>query len=496
MKKRKFNILLNIATLCLCVCAIAFGVYSAKQASLNVSGTIGFSAHNCEVYVAGQITGGIDADLNSVTSFVSKDSGATKDTFIKIGDSYNWKIGTMFFDDINTTGDELAKPITIELKVYNKSSFKVIFTFNEDFMPKDHLNITVDNATLDLPANETEADAHTINVTISLKDENFTQAVLDNATVLGNFTKWSQYRIETVTEQIYNTTKSAFESVTTNKLVTTMGHSIVGTASDAGTDGLATETPIRWFAFAVKGEGDTYKKPSFVPTDNVSITTGTGEIWYSLYGVDMTNVDYKGKTFWFIQEYVVAGGYFINDHNIQLGILFQSEQNNTYAQIDSAKPNNSKKSTIYTFLNDIDATDSYAKKTGITTEELNKIDSRNVDESYEVSFTGYNATTEGSKNYLACKFSSMFWLINHAELGLLCNQSVGMSYTDSKYTVKTYGINNQDGNKSGEGAQWWLRSPYPDDRYIAHCVSGDGNFTGCGAHNDWVGVRAAFQITL
>ena len=57
MKKKKFNLLLNIATLCLCVAAIAFGVYSAKNASLNVTGTIGFTAHNCDVDISGYIYG-------------------------------------------------------------------------------------------------------------------------------------------------------------------------------------------------------------------------------------------------------------------------------------------------------------------------------------------------------------------------------------------------------------------------------------------------------
>ena len=490
MKKRKFNLLLNIATLCLCITAIAFGVYSAKTASLNVSGTIGFSAHNCEVYVAGQITGGIDADLNSVTSFVSKDSGATKDTFIKIGDSYNWKIGTMFFDDINTTGDELAKPITIELKVYNKSSFKVIFTFNEDFMPKDHLNITVDNATLDLPSNETEADAHTINVTISLKDENFTQAVLDNATVLGNFTKWSQYRIEKVTEEIYDTTERKFKTVTTNKLVTTMGHSIVGeTATEAGTDGL-TETPLRWYAFAVKGIS--LGNNNYIYNNEWNKTDAPqADRWYSLYGVDMANKDYKGKTFWFIQEYVVAGGYKINDtdESNQKGILFNpsDNKNNTYAQV-----NNNKRSNIYTFLGN-----EYATKTGITTDELNKIEPRNVNESYAVNFSGYNTTTtEDNKHYLACQFQSKFWLINHAELGLLCNQH---GINGGSKRVKTYGINNQDGNTSNNtvyGANWWLRSPFAVSSNAAHSVYSDGTFNNFVVSSAIVGVRAAFQIKI
>ena len=68
MKKRKFSMLLNIAVLCLCVAAIAIGVYSAKNASLNVTGTIGFVAHDCKVEVYGKITGAVDSSNNTITA--------------------------------------------------------------------------------------------------------------------------------------------------------------------------------------------------------------------------------------------------------------------------------------------------------------------------------------------------------------------------------------------------------------------------------------------
>lgn len=57
----------------MCVCAIAIGVYSAKIASLNISGTIGFTAHNCKVRVLDKITGVVNttsdqSDLTNNTS--------------------------------------------------------------------------------------------------------------------------------------------------------------------------------------------------------------------------------------------------------------------------------------------------------------------------------------------------------------------------------------------------------------------------------------------
>ena len=494
MKKRKFNILLNIATLCLCVCAIAFGVYSAKQASLNVSGTVAFTAHNCKADVVAKVYGDAVDSSNAInadgTPRQAENAGQVGEWSVDGKDVNNATMTKFYFSDM---GDEDVTPITLTFTITNQSDFPVqvcitsisatsVGFYNADttttYTPNTYVQMDTKGKTADLVVVLKLTDLTITEVSdlkISLKFEKYTKEALD-------------ITIDTVNEEIY--INNAWLKTTTPKLVTTMGYSIKGsTATEAGTDGL-TETPLRWYAFAVKGEGDSYTKPSFVPDSNVSITTRTNEKWYSLYNVDMSKVsNYKNHTYWFIQEYVVAGGYKINDtdSSTQKGILFnpssEDNYNNTYAQV-----NNSKKSTIYTFLEE-----NYATKTGITTDELNKIDSRNVDESYDVTFTDGDA----KDGKLACQFSSKFWLINHAELGLLCNQAVAIS--GSGYKVKTYGINNQDGYTSGStayGALWWLRSPNADYYSVAHCVDSNGDFDGYNVELDIVGVRAAFQIQI
>ena len=500
MKKRKFNLLLNIATLCLCVAAIAFGVYSAKTASLNVSGTVAFTAHNCKADVIAKVYGDAVNSSNEInadgTPRQAENAGQVGNWSVDGKDVNNATMTKFYFSDM---GEDDVTPITLTFTITNQSDFPIqacitsISATSVGFYNFDSTTTYSPNTYVQM-----DAKGNTANLVVVLKLTDLTITEVSDLEISLKFEKYTpQFTIDTITEEVYLDT--AWVKTTTQKLVTTMGHSIVGsTATEAGTDGL-TETPIRWYAFAVKGEGDSYTKPSFVPDSNVSITTGTNEIWYSLYNVDMSKVtNYKNHTYWFIQEYVVAGGYEINDNDSssQKGILFNpssgNNYNNTYAQIDSTNASNSKKSTIYTFLED-----NYATKTGITQEELNKIESRSVDESYEVSFTGYNTTTTDSKNYLACQFSSKFWLINHAELGLLCNQSVGIS--DYDYKVKTYGINNQDGHTSGStvyGAPWWLRSPYADYFNRALYVNYSGfiyfDFVPYGS----VGVRAAFQIQI
>ena len=499
MKKRKFNLLLNIATLCLCVAAIAFGVYSAKTASLNVSGTVAFTAHNCKADVIAKVYGDAVNSSNEInadgTPRQAENAGQVGNWSVDGKDVNNVTMTKFYFSDM---GENDVTPITLTFTITNQSDFPIqacitsISATSVGFYNFDSTTTYSPNTYVQM-----DAKGNTANLVVVLKLTDLTITVVSDLEISLKFEKYTpQFTIDTITEEVYLDT--AWVKTTTQKLVTTMGHSIVGSTAEEGTDGL-TETPIRWYAFAVKGEGDSYTKPSFVPDSNVSITTGTNEIWYSLYNVDMSKVtNYKNHTYWFIQEYVVAGGYKINDNDSssQKGIIFNPDSgdnyNSIYAQIDSTNASNSKKSTIYTFLEGNEEK-SFATKTGITQEELNKIDSRSVDESYDVTFTDGDA----KDGKLACQFSSKFWLINHAELGLLCNQSVGIS--DYDYKVKTYGINNQDVYTSGStvyGASWWLRSPYAGYYFSAHFVYNSGYFGNDDVSNGLVGVRAAFQIQI
>ena len=134
MKKRKFSILLNVAVLCLCVAAIAFGVYSAKNASLNVTGTIGFQAHNCQVKVEGYITYAMRS-VNDEWQEVKNSTGgsgstAWSDTF-STGDAYlgsstvqTWNFGDIYFDDM-ASYQEAPNAIMITIKISNYSKFPV-----------------------------------------------------------------------------------------------------------------------------------------------------------------------------------------------------------------------------------------------------------------------------------------------------------------------------------------------------------------------------------
>ena len=201
MKKRKFNILLNIAVLCMCICAIAIGVYSAKTASLNVSGTIGFTAHNCKVRVLGKITGAVDANnvaLNPETTPALKYCDSTDNTKGKLieGTTDIWDFKNIYFDDLNTDKYHEVNDIVFTFTITNESDYYVDVKVNQDCMKNnDRISIYVPNngGTL-APQGQGAASSVTLTVKLQLQKVNGEYSNLDapinlsNATLL-NFTK-------------------------------------------------------------------------------------------------------------------------------------------------------------------------------------------------------------------------------------------------------------------------------------------------------------------
>ena len=145
MKKRKFSIWLNVVTICLSICAIAIGVYSIKTATLNINGTIGFTAHNCKVNISAYMYGhSLTADGTPVAKptsdsekqylvYGTSNTKATESAPLVINggsESLSFNINTdstykgIYFSDNGTSGE--AEPITIVLTITNLSGFEVL----------------------------------------------------------------------------------------------------------------------------------------------------------------------------------------------------------------------------------------------------------------------------------------------------------------------------------------------------------------------------------
>ena len=128
MKKRKFSMLLNIAVLCLCVAAIAIGVYSAKNASLNVTGTIGFTAHDCKVDVDISFKNAMDASSFAPITTIKKMS-SKNDLPTGYEQMGKFAIGNIVIDDMS---NDIIKPLEIVFSVKNDSDFAISAILNID----------------------------------------------------------------------------------------------------------------------------------------------------------------------------------------------------------------------------------------------------------------------------------------------------------------------------------------------------------------------------
>ncbi|MBQ7884799.1 MAG: hypothetical protein IJ318_01735, partial [Clostridia bacterium] len=341
--------------------------------------------------------------------------------------------------------DGSAEDIVVTLTVTNKSKFKVTATFGTITTP-DGVTATPSPASVDLETSGAEGDEATFTITLSLTttSSNITMPTGDtkNLSIAMEFNKFVEE-------------ESPYFINANNQLAVNMGHA---TPTDIPT-GYA-DVAIEWFAFAVKGEN---------LGNNTSITVGD-DTWYSLSGVNMNNVDYTGKTFWFIQRYVTVGGYDSSTGSWITGQVFDLDgTSNDYDQSD-----------ICTYLSETGAYIT-TSVTGIADSDLyGKITERSVSETYTVDGSAQDNT-----------FSSRLWLLSEAELALLGSQG--------SEPVRAYGMGNTAGTDYGagfsNGADWWLRSPCLGEANRAHGVGNYGGLVDYYVSND-NGVRAAFQITI
>ncbi len=129
MKKRKVGFLFNIITICLAVVAIAVGVYSLQKSSLNISGSLGFTAHavnaRIDAYMYGYATtaNGIPLTESEKVRLTSANGLLIQDTLT----NYNLNLGatngsgsaTRYFSNLGASGK--MEDIVVEITISNTS---------------------------------------------------------------------------------------------------------------------------------------------------------------------------------------------------------------------------------------------------------------------------------------------------------------------------------------------------------------------------------------
>ena len=158
----------------MCLCAIAIGVYSAKTASLNVSGTIGFTAHNCDVGVEVNVWGdavvGETANPEGTPRPASSPKTLTKEIRGATTANESLNLGAIYFSDM-TDGDNIAD-IVVKFSFTNQSKFSILADIERAESTQEGVKITYSDFVTMKEQGKGEESKGVITVTFSKTNAN------------------------------------------------------------------------------------------------------------------------------------------------------------------------------------------------------------------------------------------------------------------------------------------------------------------------------------
>jgi len=142
--RNKKSKLMAFSLLALCFACLGFGVYALKNATLTVSGTVGFTAHDCMVNVLAYIEG--DGVVNGTPDnhgepsakrelIINKDENSNE-MLVGGASESEWEkvapVGAIYFTDLTETGEVAQIKMTFDLT--NRSAYSVTASIsNEEF---------------------------------------------------------------------------------------------------------------------------------------------------------------------------------------------------------------------------------------------------------------------------------------------------------------------------------------------------------------------------
>ena len=208
MKKRKLGLILNIATLCLSIAAIAIGVYSITTASLTINGSVGFTVHECRVNISGYMYGYADTASGPVHKKPTTDAekqyltydGSKKATdedpmiVASNNQSLSFNIGEgngVYFS--SEVFDNEIKPIVIVLRVANATENMILVQDTTTVSSDAKYELNCDNQANMLYA---QGDGLSTTITYSLlpkKDSSGNYAAITNSVAVNLSLSFSKF---------------------------------------------------------------------------------------------------------------------------------------------------------------------------------------------------------------------------------------------------------------------------------------------------------------
>ena len=163
--KKGLKIATTIASLCLAIGLLAFGVYAATSSTLSINSTISFTSQDVQVLWTWEVTGG---NLTTATE------GDYQTTAEGTTDNKDISLGTINF--VTNAGDA-GKTITYTITCTNTGAKSVDITAPTAGLFAGDENLTISYTTngsgtawTDITLNATDAKTVTYQVTLTLKD--------------------------------------------------------------------------------------------------------------------------------------------------------------------------------------------------------------------------------------------------------------------------------------------------------------------------------------
>ena len=480
MKKKKLGFIFNICTMCLAISAIAIGVYSLKQAQLNISGNLGFTMHNCMVAVEGVVKNVAVMDENGgsasmenidVKKTIMGADSSTSNT-LKLQDLYFCE-----FNDTNNPGTLKIYDLIFELTFTNVCDYDIKAEISKPSIDSSNISVYDYNTDSSKYASYTDFGSGTFATYIKAKGNIIVRFALhlNNSTAINNLVAFNMaFNFSEFNKSMLEIKKSATLTSSSGSdyaFVNAYPYYIeYGTKLVNG-----TETPITWHIIA-KADSNNQMTNFSASSDLNNGKLKTTEKYFFISRDNLTNVDISYQNDYF--KYSDSEAYL----SVTNGKDIQDVKANDYANSVIRKFLNGE--TVYgkqvTMFNSgtytkYNATSSISGSVYSKPSEV----SDNFYKTYNLNNSIYNLITPRSLKELYTKMSNTSTVTDISQPTNINNAD--FTTTNDRFWLLSYNevvtiLTGTDYRKINTGPYWRLRSPNNNYGGVSVVVSTTGGY--------------------